>query len=340
MSTQLPPAYTAKNESKLETGLLRNENVTSHQSRYSTRCRIFIALFVALFLSGFGVFFAVGSDTSWALCQQGFDSMKSLPESLHQHDKRQSLWQPSIGTKWDYRLGTTSISNISDGIKVLGVDLFDVKKTQIDTLHSKGIKAICYFSAGTAENWRSDYKSFAKSDIGKGLKDWKGEKYVNIRNSTVRTIMTQRIDMAVTKGCDGIDPDNVDIYTNANGIIPKLTAADGASYVNYLADYAKSKGLSVGLKNAPEIINSVISNMQWAVVEECHTEGNCASYQPFIAAGKPVFNVEYPTKSDKVQSKVLSSKLPKYCADSTNISKSFSIILKKLDLDSWIQFCS
>lgn len=45
--------------------------------------------------------------------------------------------------------------------------------------------------------------------------------------------MGRRLDKAVTRGCDGVEPDNVDGYTNHNGL--GLTAADQLSYNIWLA---------------------------------------------------------------------------------------------------------
>lgn len=45
--------------------------------------------------------------------------------------------------------------------------------------------------------------------------------------------MGRRLDKAVSRGCDGVEPDNVDGYTNHNGL--GLTAADQLSYNKWLA---------------------------------------------------------------------------------------------------------
>lgn len=45
--------------------------------------------------------------------------------------------------------------------------------------------------------------------------------------------MGRRLDKAMTRGCDGVEPDNVDGYTNHNGL--GLTAADQLSYNKWLA---------------------------------------------------------------------------------------------------------
>ena len=46
---------------------------------------------------------------------------------------------------------------------------------------------------------------------------------MDIRSTVVRNIMTARMDLAVSKGCDGIEPDNVDGYESNTGF--PITAA-------------------------------------------------------------------------------------------------------------------
>lgn len=49
------------------------------------------------------------------------------------------------------------------------VDLFDSPASTVQALKAIGKTVICYFSAGTAEDWRDDYKDFAAADLGKVL---------------------------------------------------------------------------------------------------------------------------------------------------------------------------
>ena len=88
------------------------------------------------------------------------------------------------------------------------------------------IKALCYFSAGTYENWRPDASSFSSSDLGQGVDGWAGEWWLNTNSANVRKIMTARIELARSQGCDGVDPDNVDAYDNVNGLSLTQNDAD------------------------------------------------------------------------------------------------------------------
>jgi hypothetical protein len=92
---------------------------------------------------------------------------------------------------------------------VWDIDLFDSPASTVKALKASGKTVICYFSAGTAEDWRDDYKDFAAADLGKVLPEWPDEKWIRTGSQQIRNIMTKRIKLAADKGCDAIDPDNV-----------------------------------------------------------------------------------------------------------------------------------
>lgn len=45
-----------------------------------------------------------------------------------------------------------------------------------------GRKVICYFSAGSYENWRPDRHDFPSDVLGNNLEHWEGEKWLDIRD--------------------------------------------------------------------------------------------------------------------------------------------------------------
>jgi hypothetical protein len=96
---------------------------------------------------------------------------------------------------------------------VWDIDLFDNPATTMAALSAAGKIVICYFSAGTAEDWRDDYRSFAAADLGKVLPEWPNEKWVKTGSLGIRNIMAKRIKLAADKGCDAIDPDNTGTST-------------------------------------------------------------------------------------------------------------------------------
>ena len=103
--------------------------------------------------------------------------------------------------------------------------------------------------------------------------------------------MQARLDLAVSKGCDGVEPDNVDSYANSNGL--GLTAADQLDFNRFVAAEAHKRGLSVGLKNDLDQVKTLQPAYDWALNEQCSQYGECSSLTPFVTAGKAVFGVEY-----------------------------------------------
>lgn len=108
---------------------------------------------------------------------------------------------------------------------VWDIDLFDNPASTIKGLKASGKIVICYFSAGTAEDWREDYREFPSSDTGKVLPEWPNEKWIRTGIQQIRNIMANRIKLAADKGCDAIDPDNTGMYnffnSSFNGYIGK-----------------------------------------------------------------------------------------------------------------------
>jgi hypothetical protein len=139
----------------------------------------------------------------------------AVSSPLKNLERRANLWQPAVGAKWQIVISQpvdTSVTITPSDAEILDIDLFYATAEDISSLKSQGKKVICYFSAGSAENWRTDYGSFASSDIGSGLEGWEGENWLNIRSDAVLDVMKTRIQLAAQKGCDAIDPDNMGMF--------------------------------------------------------------------------------------------------------------------------------
>jgi len=204
-------------------------------------------------------------------------------------------WAPSPLTTWQWQL--TGTIDTSYNVQMYDIDLFDNTAATISTLHSQGRVVICYFST-QYENWRPDASSFTAAVIGNALDGWTGENYVDIRSTVVRNIMTARMDLAVTKGCDGLEPDNVDGYENDSGF--PLTAADQLNFNEFIATNAHSRGLSVGLKNDVDQSKSLEPYFDWALDEQCYEYSECDTLTNFVSAGKAVFNCEYSGSASSI----------------------------------------
>ncbi len=204
-----------------------------------------------------------------------------------------AIWQPHPGTSWQWQLSGTI--DTSFDVAMYDIDLFDTPQATIDVLHAAGRRVICYFSAGSDENWRPDAASFPAAAVGTALDGWPGERWLDTRATAVRDIMSARLDLAVTKHCDGVEPDNVDGYENGSGF--PLTAATQLDYNRFLASEAHARALSVGLKNDTDQEADLVASFDWALDEQCFQYDECDTLAPFIAANKAVFEVEYGTQS-------------------------------------------
>jgi hypothetical protein len=201
-------------------------------------------------------------------------------------------WIPQVSNTWQWQL-TGKIDTQYD-VDVYDIDLFDAPQATIDGLQAQGRRVVCYFSAGSGENWRPDYKQFKASDLGNPLDGWAGEKWLDTRSANVRTIMSARLDLAVTKHCDGVEPDNVDGYSNNTGF--PLTKSTQIDYDTFLAGAAHARGLAVALKNDVGQLADLEPSFDFAVNEQCHQYNECGGYSLFTGHGKPVFNAEYKKK--------------------------------------------
>lgn len=178
------------------------------------------------------------------------------------------------------------------------------------TIHAQGGHAICYFSAGTYENWRADAGKFPASVLGSS-NGWPGEKWLDIRNlSVLGPIMSARMDKCKAAGFDAIDPDNVDGYSNSSGF--PLSASDQITFNTWLANQAHARGLAAFLKNDGDQIGTLKASFDGAIEEQCQQYGECSIYSPFVSAGKPVFGVEY--KSTCPSSSLMFNALLKHLA--------------------------
>ena len=205
------------------------------------------------------------------------------------------IWHPDLNTPWQWQLSSPPSSGKLLSVKMYDVDGEDASASLVTAMHSKGIRAVCYLSAGTWENWRSDASKFPSSVKGKS-NGWPGEKWLDIRKiSTLGAIMTTRFQMCKAKGFDAVEPDNIDGYTNKTGF--PLTAQDQFNYNKWIADTVHSLGMAVALKNDLDQVGELLPYFDFAINEECFTYQECDPLLSFIETGKPVFQVEYSKKT-------------------------------------------
>lgn len=215
-----------------------------------------------------------------------------------------NTWVPGVGTTWNWLINAyTEEINSDDAAEVLGIDLFDHTASTIKMLKDKGHKVICYFSAGTLESRRPDTNEFLlKKDLVKNKMDSWEEYYLDINNSDIKPLMAARLDLAKEKGCDAVEPDNIDIY-QAESVkawpVP-VTKEDQLVYDKWLSEEARKRGLSIALKNDIANAQAMVDYFDFAINENCYAFNECGLYvDSFINAGKAVFAAVYGSVCDK-----------------------------------------
>jgi len=237
-------------------------------------------------------------------------------------------YKPDINTSWQWQLQGTV--NTAYDVEIYDIDLFDSNTTLIETLHNDERKVICYFSAGSYEEWREDASDFPSAVLGNDMDGWAGEKWLDISNEALKPIMKARLDLAQQKGCDGVEPDNMDGYTNDTGF--SLNADEQLAYNKFIANEARKRGLSVGLKNDLDQITELEPFYDFSVNEQCHQYNECDRMQPFIDANKPVLTAEYAQEYIDNNN----GERDDMCADS--IALQFKTLVLPLDLDDSFRY--
>jgi len=231
-------------------------------------------------------------------------------------------WQPSPRTSWQWQLSGTI--DTSFDVQMYDIDLFDAPQSVIDQLHADSRVVICYFSAGSWEDWRPDAAQFPESLLGEDLEGWPGERWLDIRALPILgPLMAARLDLAKQKGCDGVEPDNVDGYSNTTGF--PLSYEDQLAYNTWLAEEAHARGLSIGLKNDLAQIADLLAEFDWALNEQCFQYDECDLLLPFVQSGKAVFGVEYELEPEE------------FCSQANTMD--FDWLRKNWELDAWQISC-
>lgn len=190
----------------------------------------------------------------------------------------------------------------TQGMQVVDIDLFD-QSDLIPGLKANGQTVICYFSAGSWESDRPDSGNPLWSQVKIGPMNGWDELWLDIRKLTVlQTLMGARMDLAVSQGCDGVEPDNTDCYNNQDcwSTMQNPSVSSGQNvvpaqlaYNQWLAKYAHARGLLIALKNTIDLIPQLVDSFDFAINEECQTYSECGSYQPFIDQNKGILQVQY-----------------------------------------------
>jgi hypothetical protein len=197
--------------------------------------------------------------------------------------------RPGTRTTWQIQL--QGPPNLDYDADVYVLDLFDVPDAVFDALHADGRLVGCYLSAGSFEPWRDDVGDLPPDVIGEPLAEHPDEAWLDIRRAEVHDLVRARLDLAATRGCDGVVPDNVDAWLATSGF--PLTERDQLGFDRFVLNEAHQRDLFVALQDDLPQVPDLVDYADVAIVERCHEAGTCDALAPFQDAGKPVLDAEY-----------------------------------------------
>jgi len=255
-------------------------------------------------------------------------------------------WEPPPNARWQYQLESSDKNLKSTGgidvnicqppagggpcvrPQVFDTDLYQdgqvsgndhtVNTAAVDAIHRRGGHAICYLSAGTAENFRPDYQKYVQfnrthdhSLIGKPFSSrFPNEYWLNINNNRgqrdfILKQMAERTRKCANGGFDAVEYDNVETYAQPTRVTGwHVKARTQLTFNRALARIAHSNGLAVGLKNDLGQVPRLEPDFDFAINEQCFQYHECTNnpspgYKAFLRDGKPVFQVEYRTSPSR-----------------------------------------
>lgn len=192
------------------------------------------------------------------------------------------------GMRLHYQItGTPALDAEAD---VFVLDLFDAQASQVASLHTRGRIVIAYLSAGSLEPWRPDADAFPERAVGSELAGYPNERWLDIRDTSVRALMRARLQVARDKGFDGVYPGSLDAYRSQSGFA--LSEPDQLDYDRFLASSASALGLSPGLSGDFTLSAQLIEHFDWAIAIGCIAADSCERLLPWIEQAKPVFDLE------------------------------------------------
>lgn len=135
------------------------------------------------------------------------------------------------------------------------IDAFDNSAAEVARLHRLGQHVICYVDVGSWERWRPDAGTFPRAVLGKS-NGWPGERWLDVRRLSI------------------LEPRQL-------------------TYDDWVARTVHGLGMAAFEKNDPVQATALEPHFDGVLDEQCNQYHECASFRPYLRAGKPVLNAEY-----------------------------------------------
>ncbi|TRX49330.1 endo alpha-1,4 polygalactosaminidase [Fulvivirga sp. M361] len=234
------------------------------------------------------------------------------------------------GLTFEWRLDDLP-DDFSTEADVIDIDAFSATPELVANLKAQGKKVVAYVSVGSFEDFRPDSGVFPILVLGNRNESFESELWLDIREiDQLAPILTARFDMIRDKGFDGIEPDNINGYKIDTGF--PLTEEDAAIFSRWLINEAHSRGLSIGQKNAPELVPEMVDEFDWILVEDAFVKNFADQLSPYSGVGKAVFLTEY---TDRISVSDFQSNVCPLAK-----ANGFSAVLKNRDLTNTTVYCN
>jgi hypothetical protein len=240
-----------------------------------------------------------------------------------------TVWRPRPGTTFQWQLTGQPIDT-SVLASAYIIDLYANDASVVKDLVGRGRKVICYINFGVREDFLPDKDAFPQVAIGKPWNGSSNSRWLDIRKVDQFVVAIRaRLDLCKDKGFDAVAPDNIDAYKNDSGF--DLTGDDQLKFNRFLANEAHTRGLSIGLHNDADQAEDLGPWFDWALTEDCFSQGWCEKMEAFTKSGKAVFMIEYAEKIG----------LQKFQLEVCTLAKTlrFTALLKPQDLSATRNAC-
>lgn len=200
-------------------------------------------------------------------------------------------WHPAPTTgPWQWQLQGAVDTDVD--ASVYDVDGFETPARTVRLLHRRGRHVICYLDVGSWESYRPDADSFPKAAIGRRYEGFPNERWLDIRRFHLfAKALERRFEICARKGFDAVEPDNLAGWENKTGF--PIGAGAQLRFNRWVARRVHARGMAVALKNDGGQARQLLGDFDFALVEQCFQYEECGLYEPFVRAGKAVFEAEY-----------------------------------------------
>lgn len=231
-------------------------------------------------------------------------------------------WRPDLGTAKDWDIQLVDPIDVSATRVMYVLDLWSLVPSpqmldygdgspvtvptgsnagKIAELKGRGVKVICHVNTGVLDTDDPDAMKFPAAVIGAPLDAADPTlRFLDLRAASRpmwAKYMFERLDLAKTIGCDGVDAAYNDTGTSAG------FGVQGTDEYSWYADLVKQlhdRELSAGMHNGdtiPDLVDMSADTYDWMLIERCG-EIDCTATRPFIEKRRVVFAVDYETDID------------------------------------------